>query len=192
NNLNNTVQNYTHGNQGDMKVDWNPTDKDHVYARYSQQHIDNPIVNSEAFQYSGAGSNIFPLQQAVLDYTRTISSSMLNDIRIGMNYYPADANAQALTTTAGAHLIPGQPTQFLPGLSFASSKIGGQLNGPFAFGTNDSPEIFHQTSIQVSDTAIWTHGAHTIHMGFQAIRYRNHYVTSTSADGAAGQISFSG
>ncbi len=27
NNLNNVVQNYTHGNQGDIKMDWAPTDK---------------------------------------------------------------------------------------------------------------------------------------------------------------------
>ena len=66
------------------------------------------------------------------------------------------------------------------------------MNGPFAFGTVDAPEIFHQTAIQVSDTAIWTHGAHTIHFGFQAIRYRNNYVPATTSDGAAGQISFSG
>ena len=66
------------------------------------------------------------------------------------------------------------------------------MNGPFAFGTVDGPEIFHQTAIQVSDTAIWTKGAHTIHMGFQLIRYRNNYVPATSSDGAAGQIGFNG
>ncbi len=192
NNLNNTVQNYTHGNQGDAKVDWNPTEKDRVFFRYSQQYIANPTVNSEVFQYSGSGSNIFPLQSGVLGYTRTFSPSLVNDFRAGTNYYPADANAQQLTTTAGAGLIPGQPTQFLPGLSFASSKIGGQLNGPFAFGTTDSPEIFHQTSIQASDTAIWTHGTHTLRFGFQFIRYRNDYVPATSTDGAAGQIGFNG
>ncbi len=32
NNLSNTVQNYTHGNQGDIKVDWAATDKDHFFA----------------------------------------------------------------------------------------------------------------------------------------------------------------
>ena len=42
NNLNNVVQNYTHGNQGDVKMDWAPTDKDHLFARYSQQYVDNP------------------------------------------------------------------------------------------------------------------------------------------------------
>jgi len=192
NNLNDVVQNYTHGSQGDLKIDWSPTEKDHFFARYSQQHIDNPIVNSEAFQYSGAGSNVFPLQQSVLDYTRTISPRLVNDARVGMNYFPAEGQTQALDTTAGAGLIPGQPTQFLPGLSFASSKLGGQLNGPFAFGTTDSPEIFHQTAIEGSDTAIWTKNAHTLRMGFQLIRYRNNYVPATSNDGAAGQISFNG
>jgi hypothetical protein len=192
NNLNNVVQNYTHGNQGDVKMDWSPTDKDRLFARYSQQHIDNPLVNSDPLMYSGSGSNIFPLQSSVLGYTRIVNASLVNDLRFGMNYYPADANTQALTTASAAGLIPGQPTQYLPGLSFASSKLGGSLNGPFAFGTTDSPEIFHQTSIQISDSAIWTKGAHTVRFGFQGIRYRNNYVPATSSDGAAGQISFSG
>ena len=192
NNLNNVVQNYTHGNQGDIKVDWAPTGRDRFFARYSQQHITNPIVNSEAFQYSGGGSNVFPLQQAVLNYTRTVNATLLNDFRVGMNYFPAEASTQALTTTAGANLIPGQPTQYLPGLSFASSRLGGQLNGPFAFGTTDGPEIFHQTAIQVSDTAVWSRNAHMLKFGFQLSRYRNNYVPATSNDGAAGQIGFNG
>ncbi|HEY1339023.1 MAG TPA: TonB-dependent receptor [Bryobacteraceae bacterium] len=192
NNLNNVVQNYTHGNQGDIKIDWAPTANDRLFARYSQQHIDNPIVNSELFQYSGAGSNKFPLQSAVLNYTKTISTRLVNDFRVGMNYFPAEANVQELTTNAGANLIPGQPTPFLPGLYFASSKLGGQLNGPFAFGTTNGPEIFHQTAIQVSDTAVFTKGAHSLKAGFQFIRYRNNYIPATSNDGAAGQLGFNG
>ena len=120
NNLSNSVDTYTHGNQGDIKVDWMPDDKDRIMARYSQQHVENPTMNSQPLLYSGSGSNIFPLQQAVLDYTRTFSSTFVNDVRIGMNYFPADANIQGLSTTAGAGLIPGQPTQYLPGLSFAN------------------------------------------------------------------------
>lgn len=45
-------------------------------------------MNSEAFQYSGSGSNAFPLQQAVLNYTRTVSPTLLNNLRVGMNYFP--------------------------------------------------------------------------------------------------------
>ncbi len=192
NNLSNVDQTYTHGNQGDIKVDWAPSDKDRVFARYSQQHIENPTVNSQPLLYSGSGSNIFPLQQAVLDYTRTFSPTLVNDARIGMNYFPAEGNVQAVSTSAGAGLVPGQPTQYLPGLSFANTAIGGSLNGPYAFGTSDSPEIFHQTSIQVSDAATWTKNKHSVRFGFSANRYRNNYVPAVTSDGAAGQISFSG
>lgn len=124
-NLNNQTSTYTHGVQGDIKADWAPTEKDRFFARYSQQHIEQPLVNSEAFQYSGSGGNLFPLQQAVLGYTRTINPTLVNDFRLGMTYDPAEANIQSLSTNAGANLIPGQPTPYLPGLYFAGSAVGG-------------------------------------------------------------------
>src|SRR5262249_33697197 len=92
----------------------------------------------------------------------------------------------------GAGLIPGQPTNVLPGLSFNGAPIGGVQNGPFAFGAVASPEIFHQTSIQFDDTLAWTRGAHNLKFGFQAIRYRNNYVPAVTSDGASGQIGFNG
>jgi hypothetical protein len=195
-NLSDTQASYTHGNQGDIKVDWAPTATDRIFARYSQMNVVQATVNSQALLYSGGGSstgdNIFPLQEAVLGYTKTIKPTVVNDFRLGMMYYPADANTQALSTTAAANIIPGQPTQYLPGLYFAGAPVGGQQNGPFAFGTTDAPEIFHQTDITISDSLIWTKGAHTFHYGFQLIRYRNNYVPATSNDGAAGQIGFTG
>ena len=110
----------------------------------------------------------------------------------GVNYYPAEANTQSAGAANAGGLIPGQPTSYLPGLYFAGTPVGGSQNGPFAFGTTDSPEIFHQTTIQFDDTAIMTHGGHTIKAGFQFLRYRNDYVPATSSDGAAGQIGFNG
>jgi hypothetical protein len=191
-NLNNQTSTYTHGYQGDIKADWSPTQNDRLFARYSQQHIVQPLVNSEAFQYSGSGGNLFPLQQAVLGYTKTINPTLVNDFRLGMTYDPAEANIQSLSTNAGANLIAGQPTPYLPGLYFAGSALGGRQNGPFAFGTVDGEEFFHQTAIQVSDTAIWSRRNHTLKFGFQFIRYRNNYIPATSSDGAAGQIGFTG
>jgi hypothetical protein len=191
-NLNNQTSTYTHGIQGDIKGDWAPTDKDRIFARYSQQHIEQPFVNTEALQYSGSGGNLFPLQQAVLGYTRTVNPTLVNDLRLGMTYDPAEANIQALSTNAGSNLIPGQPTPYLPGLYFAGSAIGGRQGGPFAFGTVDGAEFFHQTVIQVSDTAIWSKHNHTLKFGVQVLRYRNNYIPATSSDGAAGQIGFTG
>jgi len=190
-NLSNSQHTYTNGDQGDAKVDWNASDRDHIFARYSQQYITQPTINSQPLLYNSNGNNIFPLHSGVIDYTRTFGPTLVNEFRAGVNYFPAEGNVQSGTATA-AGLIPGQPTAFLPGLYFAGSPVGGSQNGPFAFGTVDAPEIFHQTTISVEDTATWIHGAHTLHFGFQAERYRNDYVPAVSNDGAAGQLGFSG
>ena len=192
NNATNTQQTYIHGNQGDAKVDWNATDKDRLFVRYTQQHIEQPTINSQPLLYNSSGNNVFPLWNGVVDYTRTVSTSLVNQFRFGVNYFPAEANVQNAGGASAAGLIAGQPTAFLPGLFFSGAPVGGGLNGPYPFGTTDSPEIFHQTTVQYDDTAVMTHGAHTMHMGFQALRYRNNYVPATSNDGAAGQIGFTG
>jgi hypothetical protein len=192
NNLSNSQHTYVNGDQGDAKVDWNPSERDHLFARYSQQYITQPTINSQPLLYNSTGNNIFPLKSGVLNYTRTISPSIVNEFRAGANYFPAEGNVQGAATTNTAGLIPGQPTSFLPGLYFAGSPVGGSQNGPFAFGTVDAPEIFHQTTISFEDNLSIIHGAHTMHAGFQFERYRNDYVPATSSDGAAGQIGFSG
>jgi hypothetical protein len=191
-NLSNSQQTYTNGDQGDAKIDWNATDRDRLFARYSQQYVIQPTINTQPLLYNGSGNNVFPLQSGVIDYTRTFSPAIVNEFRAGANYFPAEANTQTGATPNTANLIPGQPTPFLPGLYFAGSPVGGSQNGPFAFGTVDSPEIFHQTTISVEDTVSIVRGAHTLHAGVQFERYRNDYVPSVTADGAAGQIGFSG
>jgi hypothetical protein len=185
NNLANSQHTDTNGDQGDFKVDWDPSDKDRFMVRYSQQYVINPTTNSQPLAYNSSGNNIFPLQSGVLSYTRTFSPTLLNDFRAGANYFPAEGNVQSLSTQTGANLIPGQPTAYLPALSFSGAYVSG-------FGTVDAPEIFHQTSIPLSDTVVWTHGTHTMKMGLQFVRYRNDYVPATSNDGAAGTIGFNG
>ena len=57
----------------------------------------------------------------------------------------------------------------------------------------DAPEIFHQTTISVEDTAQRDpRRAHHACSDFSSSRYRNDYVPSVTGDGAAGQIGFSG
>ncbi len=58
NNQVNYEHTYTNGDQGDIKIDWAPTDKDHVFGRYSQQNVVNPTVNSQPLLYNSF--NNFP------------------------------------------------------------------------------------------------------------------------------------
>jgi Carboxypeptidase regulatory-like domain len=185
NNAVNVQHSYINGDQGDARVDWTATDKDHIFGRYSQQYVFNPTTNSQALLYNSSGNNIFPLHQGVLDWTHTFSPTFVNDVRAGTNYFPAEGNVQSASSTNFGSLIPGEPTAFLPEFSFSGAQLG-------TYGTVDAPEIFHQTSIQAEDTAIITRGTHTFHTGFQFIRYRNDYVPATSNDGAAGSFQFNG
>ena len=192
NNVPNSEHDFTNGNQGDVKIDWNPTDTDHVSVRYSEQNVVQQFVNSQAVLYSTNGNESLPLWNGVINYARTVKPTLVNEFRLGVNYYPAEGNIQPGTSSNLGTLVPGEPTNYLPGLSFSGAPLGGTVNGPFAFGTADAPEIFHQTSILLEDTALWTHGTHNLKFGFQFIRYRNDYIPSVVADGGAGQIGFNG
>jgi hypothetical protein len=192
NNVPNTEHDFTNGDQGDFKIDWKPTDSDNVSVRYSQQNVVQQFVNSQAVLYSINGNESLPLYNGVINYTHTLSPTLINEFRVGVNYYPAEGNIQPATSTNLGSLVPGEPTAYLPGFFFSGAPIGGGQNGPFAFGTVDAPEIFHQTSILLEDTALWNHGKHNFKYGFQFIRYRNDYIPSVVADGGAGQIGFNG
>ncbi len=113
NNLSNAQHTYTNGDQGDAKVDWNPSDRDHLFARYSQQYITQPTINSQPLLYNSNGNNIFPLKSGVLDYTRTFSPTIVNEFRAGANYFPAEGNVQGGATT-GNRRSDSRPADILP------------------------------------------------------------------------------
>jgi hypothetical protein len=192
NNQVNVVHQSTNGDQGDIKADWYPTESDHVFARYSQQNVRNPTTNSQLLL--GDTTNLFPVQQSVIDYTRTFSPHLVNEFRTGVTFFPA--TAPQATNSTGQNLaqlfgIPGSPTGFLPGISFPNnSNIGGGIGNP-AFGNQDGSATFHEATIEASDVAIISRGVHTMKTGFEFLRYRENYVYPSN-DGTAGSFTFNG
>ena len=83
---NNINQFKTNSYQGDLKIDFVPSEKDHVMARYSQQFVTAPQSNS--LQLLGDADRTFPLKNFVVDETHTFSASLLNDARLGFQYFP--------------------------------------------------------------------------------------------------------
>ena len=73
----NARRQFTNGDQGDMKIDWNASEKDHFSARYSQMKQVQVTTNSQAVLYSNGGTTNgngdFPLFNGVMNYTRTIA-----------------------------------------------------------------------------------------------------------------------
>jgi hypothetical protein len=179
----NFTHQFTNSDQGDFKIDWVPNQKDHISGRYSQQYVTNPTTNG--VQLFGDQLNTFPLHNVVGDWTRSFTSSLVNDVRLGYSYFPVTERASNPT---GKNLgqtfgIAGVPDTLLPALNF-----GGALS---PIGNNDLVQSFHDTVIQFDDVVTWSHGHHVLHTGFQAYRFRTN-IFYPGNEGVAGTFTFSG
>ena len=183
---NNISQFRTNSFQGDLKIDFVPSDKDHVMGRWSQQFITAP--NSNSIQLLGDSARTFPLKNFVVDETHTFSSAVLNDARVGFAYFPV---TEGFSNPTGVNLpatfgISGVTSTFLPALVFNGPGLQ-----PGTIGNNDLVQSFHDTTLQFEDTVFWTRGKHQFHFGFQSYHYIMNDLYPGNA-GLAGQFTFTG
>jgi len=169
--------------QGDAKVDWTPNDKDHFFGRYTQQSVRNPTTETFLLANNGFTDFEYPLKNGVVDWTRTISPSMINDLRVGFSYFPV---SQGYTNPPGVDFkIPGATTSFLPSIQGLFGNVATLGNNLSAFNT------FADTVIQASDSLLRTHGNHDFRVGFQFNRYRDNFLYPGN-EGLAGFFNFNG
>ena len=183
---NNVSQFRTNSFQGDLKIDFVPSEKDHVMGRWSQQFVTAP--NSNSIQLLGDSARTFPLKNFVVDETHTFSAALVNDARIGFAYFPV---TEGFSNPTGVNLpatfgIAGVTDTFLPAMVFNGSGLQ-----PGSIGNNDLVQSFHDTTLQFEDTMTWTHAKHVIHFGFQGYKYIMNDLYPGNA-GLAGQFTFNG
>ena len=177
---------YTHNYQGDLKIDWLASDKDHVTGRYTQMYTHLTQTNGTNL-LSPNLERQYPLKNIVADYVRTITPTLINDLRLGTQIFPA--NDQIYTSAISGNInsqigLPGVPVNVLPSINMGYGPSQG-------IGGSDGPEIFHDTTKQVEDSVTWTHGKHSIHSGFQFLHYAMND-TYAGNNGEAGTWNFSG
>jgi hypothetical protein len=173
--------------QGDIKIDWTPTEKDRISGRYSQQAVRNPTTETYVLASNGITDFNYPLRNGVLDWTRTLSTTMLNDLRLGLSYFPV---SQLFSNPTGENLpqtfgIPGSPSTFLPAIQGTLGAVSGIANNLGA------SNVFADTVIQVGDSIIKTVRNHEFHVGFQFNRYRDNFLYPGN-EGLAGFFNFNG
>jgi Carboxypeptidase regulatory-like domain len=186
-----STQSAINGDQGDAKVDWNISDKDRMFGRYSRSMIDNPTTNSLPLSYNSFAT--YPTHNGVLDWTRTVNPTFVNDARIGVNYVlvnngAATNNLNNFAQTVG---IPGVPSAFLPSMTLSGGIANSGSGNAALAGTADVYQLFGDTVIQYGDTAILTKGKHTMHIGFQGWRQRVNTFYSGN-NGRAGTFTYDG
>ena len=174
---------YIHNWQGDLKIDWHPTQRDTLSGRYSQLYSINEQSN---------GTNIltpnltrsYPLKNFVITYDRQVTTNLVNEARIGGQIFPADD--QIYTNASGfnpvqAYGFQGVPGNILPAISYGYGTIG----------STNGVEIFHDHTAQVSDTVTWLHGKQELHGGFEWYKFIMNDVYAGNS-GAAGAFNFNG
>ena len=182
-NATNSVATKTDDDQGDGRLDYAATAKDHFMGRFSYANITNPTLNTVGLDYNPY--NLFLGWNFVTGYTRQISGNILNDARMGVNYDRIGQNQVSANFAGNAgdlFGIPGLTSSFLPSMGFS----GGYVSG---FGTKDSLTNYYDTSIQYADVMSWVHGRHNTRFGFQGERIRTNGFFNSN-NGEAGSFGF--
>jgi Carboxypeptidase regulatory-like domain/TonB dependent receptor len=168
--------------QGDLKIDYNISDRDRLYGRWSQAHIRNPFTST--FALSSLGPQDQPVRNFGTQWLHTFSPILLNELRLGFNVVdftnPSQVAgnvgnlAQKIGITNGNTYLPG-----LPNL----------VAGGFNIGSAGLYQAFHTSTPQVSDSLAITHGRHQLKIGFQYERIRLDNVYSGNS-GELGAVTF--
>jgi hypothetical protein len=190
NNLFYKTGNDLNNNQGDLKIDYNASQRDHLSGRWSQMDLTQPTFTSCLFCNSGAaeGSDE-PVRNAVVNWTHTLSSNLLNEARFGFNAVRFNQNitpTSSLGNISDQLGISGGNVQ-APGL--VELDITGNNSGAAGLGLRNLVQIFHSTQGQFEDNVILTHGRQQITAGFQYVRERQDYIYPGN-NGALGFFNF--
>jgi len=177
-------------NQYDVKVDYNATDRDHIFGRWSHMDLSQPTITGCAFCNAGAveGSDE-PVKNAVVNWTHTFRANLLNEARFGFNAVRFDQNltpTSSLGDISQTLGIAGGNAQ-APGL--VQLNITGNNGGAAGLGLQNLVQIFHSTQGQIEDNLIYTHGRHQIKTGFQYVRERQDFIYPGN-NGALGFFGF--
>ncbi|MGA8272527.1 MAG: carboxypeptidase-like regulatory domain-containing protein, partial [Candidatus Sulfotelmatobacter sp.] len=173
----NTVDQQYNSDQGDIKVDYNASAKDHINARFSKSNQYDPQTNSVALL--GNKINEAYLLTGSANWTHTFSPNLLNEVRFGKNNIKLNNGLTAFDNSVGSlgntiGIADGNPSGItgLPEFGFSGGAITNINAGTLTnLGAASVDEQFSSTVTQFDDVLIYTHGRHVIKTGFQMNRY---------------------
>ena len=166
-NQSNTSSNKTINDQGDVKVDWNPTVGDLVTTRWSKGVQGRPAENTFPLRFDSFSDS--PFQAGVVNWTRTLSPNAVNEVRIGVNHITIHngADAKGLGNVA-ERLGIANGNDRGPGLM--SLQFNGGLATGIGSGSLGTSSLFANTTYQYVNNLTLIRGRHQMKMGGQALR----------------------
>jgi hypothetical protein len=154
-------------NQGDVRFDFDPSQNNQAFFRYSLGHISN--VSPQRFPglaQGQSGSNVsMENMGASLGETHIFSPTVFNEFRLGFNYYGGYQEFPSY----GIHYPPPELT--IPGVPLFPQTAGLAQFSPNGFQglgmEGDDPTYLSTEERQVTDALSLIYGKHSIVVGFE-------------------------
>ena len=187
NNYRGGYRNYKANNQGDVKLEYDPSANDKLTGFYSMGTGYDGATNPLVVAFSG--TTVYPTKLFGITYVHIFTPNLVNTARVGFtrtvwqNNQPQDSSGAFGLKGNSVVGIPFSAQQY-QGFSFQS--MGNPSVGTAAFGGG----LTDNTYSYIDDVS-WQHGQHTVHAGVQALRYQNNYPTANN-NGFLGSFSYSG
>jgi len=171
---------YRNTDQFDVKVDHNQSDNDRISVRYSYSR---PVTSDASVYgiYGGPrgvggsgfeGTGIQGTHSGAINYNHIFSSTLIAEVRAGVNRYRNDAQQAGYgQKTADALGIPGINT--IDWTSGPPQIALDNFGDPFIGFSASLPWIRSETNILLTNTWTKTHGNHTIKWGGEMRRVRD-------------------
>ena len=184
NNLSDSVSSFVNSDQGDFKLDWKISAKDDFSGRYSNGRQDTPTIHAFPLIYNTFDTA--PFSNGVLNWTRTLSPTLVNEFRAGVNNITrnnggadkglGDVGQKLGIAAAGVGLLSLQG--FTYATNFGNANIGTQ-------------QLFANTTWHYADNLTIIRGRHMIKTGGQLMRqWANVFYSGNN--GRTGFINFNG
>ena len=160
--------------------DYNITNNDHIYFRFNTDH-GVQATGTDAINPAFSANSVQPSYGGQFGYTRTISSSMVNQLNLSASYYTAIFGPPDLAAALATF-----PTtfEFADGAPFTN--LGG--GGNQGTGDNGYPQGRKVRQWQAVDDFSWVKGKHTIKFGVNV--RKNFVATYAYGSNTSGLVTF--
>jgi len=167
--------------QGDGRTDYNLSEKDRFFYRYSKMNsINNNATNVNQFWQNGQADSNTVDQNMQLTYLRTIGATMTNEVRMGYNR--THVNTSNKTMTKNWNNFFGIPNGNLGDpITEGIFEVQGNLPPLHNIGDPDWVAFIISNTLSLTENFTWVKGKHNLKFGTSL----NH-VEDTSADTIGG------
>ncbi len=193
NNYEGPTKGFTRNDQGDMKIDWKPNQKDTLSVRYLQGEASDGTTLA-VLPITFPGINSYPTKGIAINEVHVFSTSLVNEFRAGFTRVrwiqgnPIDTTGVfGLKGDSVLGIDAVQPFTGFSALNFSCNSTPGCSSAslPTNLGNEVTNTQITDNTFEYGDDLTWLHGRHNFKMGAEFLRYQqnNYYPGNNGADG---------